>query len=147
MAMDLGSHFRQHVCWCQGCVSWPEASQHGNLQAVEGSQVSISRGPQYLPLTPARVHIGPCCLCHQFLWLQRELQSPPCLSRRPSKTGIVIKLKKLNLGKTRFDSPGRRKWQPTPVFLPGKCHGQRGLAGYSPWGPKTVRHDLITKKQ
>ena len=26
----------------------------------------------------------------------------------------------------------RRKWQPTPVFLPGKCHGQRSLAGYSP---------------
>ena len=32
--------------------------------------------------------------------------------------------------------PWRRKWQPTPVFLPGKSHGQRSLAGYSPWGPK-----------
>ena len=29
--------------------------------------------------------------------------------------------------------PWRRKWQPTPVFLPGKFHGQRSLAGYSPW--------------
>ena len=28
----------------------------------------------------------------------------------------------------------RRKWQPTPVFLPGKCHGERSLADYSPWG-------------
>ena len=28
-----------------------------------------------------------------------------------------------------------RKWQPTPVFLPGEPHGQR-LAGYSPWGRK-----------
>ena len=26
--------------------------------------------------------------------------------------------------------PWRRKWQPTPVFLPGKSHGQRSLAGY-----------------
>ena len=26
----------------------------------------------------------------------------------------------------------RRKWQPTPVFLPGESHGQRSLAGYSP---------------
>ena len=33
-------------------------------------------------------------------------------------------------------SPGRRKWQPTPVFLLGKSHGQRSLAGYSPWGRK-----------
>ena len=31
-------------------------------------------------------------------------------------------------------SPGREKWQPTPVFLPEISHGQRGLAGYSPWG-------------
>ena len=28
----------------------------------------------------------------------------------------------------------RRKWQPTPVFLPGEFHGQRSLVGYSPWG-------------
>ena len=30
--------------------------------------------------------------------------------------------------------PWRRKWEPTPVFLPGKSHGQRSLMGYSPWG-------------
>ena len=30
--------------------------------------------------------------------------------------------------------PWRRKWQPTPVFLPGNSRGQRSLAGYSPWG-------------
>ena len=30
----------------------------------------------------------------------------------------------------------RRKWQPTPVFLPGKSHGWRSLVGYSPWGRK-----------
>ena len=32
--------------------------------------------------------------------------------------------------------PWRRKWQPTPVLLPGKFHGQRSLVGYSPWGRK-----------
>ena len=32
--------------------------------------------------------------------------------------------------------PWKRKWQPTPVFLPGKSHGQRSLVGYSPWGCK-----------
>ena len=31
----------------------------------------------------------------------------------------------------------RRKWQPTPVFLPGKSHAQRSLVGYSPWGRKS----------
>ena len=39
-------------------------------------------------------------------------------------------------------SPTEGKRQPTPVFLPGKSHGQRSLAGYSPWG-----HDLATKQQ
>ena len=29
---------------------------------------------------------------------------------------------------------GRRQWQPTPVLLPGKSHGQRTLVGCSPWG-------------
>ena len=34
--------------------------------------------------------------------------------------------------------PWRRKWQPTPVYLPGKFNGQRNLAGYSPWGRKEL---------
>ena len=32
--------------------------------------------------------------------------------------------------------PWSRAWQPTPVFLPGEVHGQRSLAGTSPWGGK-----------
>ena len=34
--------------------------------------------------------------------------------------------------------PWRRESQPTPVFLPGESHGQRTLAGYSPWGHKEL---------
>ena len=30
------------------------------------------------------------------------------------------------------------KWQPTPVFLPGKSYGQKSLVGYSPWGHKEL---------
>ena len=29
-----------------------------------------------------------------------------------------------------------RKWQPTPIFLPGQSHGQRSSTGYSPWDHK-----------
>ena len=32
--------------------------------------------------------------------------------------------------------PWRRKWSPTPVFLPGEFHGQRSLVDHSPWGCK-----------
>ena len=43
-----------------------------------------------------------------------------------------------NAGRPRFDPwvkkiPWRRKWLPTPVFLPRESHGQRSLVGYSPW--------------
>ena len=31
----------------------------------------------------------------------------------------------------------RRKWQPTPAFLPRESHGLRSLAGYCPWGRKS----------
>ena len=34
--------------------------------------------------------------------------------------------------------PWRRKWQPIPVFLPRISHGQRRLAGYSPWDCKEL---------
>ena len=52
------------------------------------------------------------------------------------------------LGRSRRSSqeipqPRRRKQQPTPVFLPGESHGQRSLAGYSPWGCR-VRHYWAT---
>ena len=39
------------------------------------------------------------------------------------------------------------KWQPIPVFLPEKSHGQRSLEGYSAWGRKRGRHKLLTKQQ
>ena len=38
--------------------------------------------------------------------------------------------------------PWRRKWQSTPIFLPGKSHGQRSLESYSPWG-RRVKHDWL----
>ena len=34
--------------------------------------------------------------------------------------------------------PWRRKWQPTPAFRPGESHGQRSLAGCSPWGRRVI---------
>ena len=45
-------------------------------------------------------------------------------------------------GSGRF--PWRRQWQTSPVFLPGKFHGQRSLAGYSPRGHR-VGHKWATK--
>ena len=55
-------------------------------------------------------------------WLSSK--EPSCQSRRQ---GFDIWIRKI---------PRRRKWQPRPVFLLRKSHGQRSLMGYSPWGHK-----------
>ena len=39
----------------------------------------------------------------------------------------------------------QKEWQLTPVFLPGKSHGQSSLGDKSQWGRKTVRYNLATK--
>ena len=41
--------------------------------------------------------------------------------------------------------PWRRAWQPAPVFLPGKSHGQRSLVGCSPWGRIRVGQNSVTE--
>ena len=43
--------------------------------------------------------------------------------------------------------PGRRKWQPTSVFSPGKSHGERSLEGYGPRRHKRVGYHWVTKQQ
>ena len=50
----------------------------------------------------------------------------------------------LNMNIINIRKDWRRKWQPSPVFLPGKFHGQRSLVGCSLWGHKRVRHDWVT---
>ena len=59
----------------------------------------------------------------------------------PAKAGAAVSIPGLGT------CPWRRKWQPTPVFLPGKSHGQRSLVGYCSWGRIRVGHDLATKQQ
>ena len=46
--------------------------------------------------------------------------------------------------------PSSRKLPPTPVFLPGKFHGQRSLVGYSPWGlkePDKTEHTCMQMRE
>ena len=57
--------------------------------------------------------------------------------------GSDVKASACSAGDLGFDPwirkiPWRRKWQPTPVFLPGESHGWRSLVGYSPWGRKEL---------
>ena len=49
----------------------------------------------------------------------------------------------ITLGPTLMTSHWRRKWQPTPVFLPGESHGQRSLVGCSPWESQSQTRSIL----
>ena len=82
---------------------------------------------------------------------EEKLFNSPLVSKEGFPGGSVVKNSPANAGDTGFNFwvgtiPWRRQWQPTPVFLPGEFW-QKSLAGYSPQGRKTARHDLVTKQQ
>ena len=66
------------------------------------------------------------------------------IGAREAQVALVVKNLPANAGRRKTCGfgpwvqkiPWRRAWQATPVFLPGESHGQRNLAGYSPWGHK-----------
>ena len=62
-------------------------------------------------------------------------KEPACQSRRCRRHGFDPWARK---------TPWRRKWQPTPLVLPGGSHGQRSLVGYSPWGRKESNISEVT---
>ena len=86
---------------------------------------------------------------HYLVTKQQHVCVCVCIYRWLSGKELVCQCRRHK--RHRFDPwvgkiPWKRKWQPIPVFLPGKFHGQRNLAGYSSWGHKRLRHDLATKQ-
>ena len=81
-----------------------------------------------IPSAPFQVYFGDYCflkLSRPPRWLSGKESTCQCRRRRrhwfDSWVGTI---------------PWRKKWQPTPVSLPGKSHGQGSLVGYKPWGCK-----------
>ena len=78
----------------------------------------------------------------RWFWCRLNLGFPGgwVVMNPPAKVGDMGLISGLKI-------PWRRNWQLTPVFLPGKSHGQRSLVGYSPWSHKRVGHSLVHKQQ
>ena len=102
----------------------PESKKHASERPAGLQLVGFTPNSQCRDTEPGLNAGYACRLTCQ--WLQKILKFK---KRQPSWVGKI---------------PRRRKWQSTPVFMRGKSHGQRSLAGYSPWGRKS-RTRLATK--
>ena len=140
-----------------------ERGEGRGAQLKKGREVTNGRGPWkplFLPHLPRRLwgegkqwkvprEMGtvPCVILAasrgSFLFFSNQYSLPFCKSvsasgkestcqhRRHERRGFDLWVGKI---------PWSRKWQLTPVFLPGKFHGQRNLVGYSPWDCKRIGH-------
>ena len=109
-----------------GCISFSRASsRHRDQSAI--SCISCIAGGFFTTEPPGKS-------------ISKTWKQPKCLSI----DGTVVKnlpLMQETHKRCTFNLwvgkiPWRMKWQPTPVFLPEKSHGQRSLVGYSSWGHK-----------
>ena len=128
--------------WLRSKKSTCNAGDTGDIHSILGSERSPGEGNgnplQYSLLENAMDRGGWWTTVHSiaksWTWLQ-WLSMHSILCRRHKFHPWAEKM------------PWRKKWQPTLVFLPGKSHGQRSLAGYSPRSRKRVKHSLTTKQQ
>ena len=130
--------------WWHSCASyndWWMALEMGmegaSRRCQSESSLPYSCSPRRLSVFYIYLLIYHLSLYHLSVYTFSDLWSFP--------GGAVVKNPPVNSGdqEMRFypwvrKIPWRRAWQPTPVFLPRKPHGQRSLVGYSPWGCKEL---------
>ena len=118
---------------------WPHGLQHTRLPCPSLSSGIWSRGQNTVEfiLKEKRLIL--------FKYRENSLGLPWWLSGKKKKKS-ACPCRKFGFNPWVWKIPWRRKWQPPPVFLPGKSHGQRTLVGYSPQGHKRVGHVLSTMK-
>ena len=152
--LALGSLLIDVICspYCS-CLSWTLGSTH--MPVTPGPQHTCHLSTVIFITTSlrncedAKEVISISSLCCDFSVVSLQCQ-PLCLNSEiiiqlPTQLGdTVVKNLPANAGDARdcrFDPwvgkiPWNRKWQPALIFLPGKSHGQRSLAVYSPWDHK-----------
>ena len=90
----------------------------------------------YFILTPGKQELTFSGLAHSLIMII-SLRNRGALLRWLSGKESSYQCKRQGFDPWVRKIPWRRKWQPTPVFLPGQSHGQRSLEGYSPRGCKS----------
>ena len=112
-----------------GGTSWLPTQEW--WESTDKRQLKMPKGKSYLlqfSLWPwETVTHGDCGNSNAWDWI---LSSP--LPWGLSWQRICLQFRRPGFSPWVREIPWRRKWQPTPVFLPGEFHGQRSLVGYGP---------------
>ena len=112
----------------------------GTQQNSSCSPISISKPLLAAPSTENKIFFLCSLACHHRgtvglpRWLSGKESAFQCRSCRSHMFNPWVR-----------KIAWRRAWQSTPGFMPGESHGQKSLAGYSPWDHRRVRHDLATE--
>ena len=132
-------------------ISCPEMHEIHSQELLKAIYWKSSISPQFIPhfsiLLPAPVSARLLISSSKIFLLKRTSSYKHCgeTIKGMSSKGLPWRLSgqesSCSSGRCMFypwvrEIPWRRKWKPTPVFLPGEPHGQRSLVGYSPWGHK-----------
>ena len=122
--------------WCFFMCSWDRiVPMIGNIKLFHLYYILPNCSLEWLnfPLGHVKISIAPNT---SFTWI------PHKISNKNFVISIIFMIKTRTLADFNFSLniaahiSWRRKWQPTPVFLPEKSHGWKSLAGYIPWGCK-----------
>ena len=141
----------------------PGSSVHGILQArtLQWVAISFSRGSSHPGIEPVSL-MSPAdrffttstikawdkVITQEYVWVYMLVclsqvvllvNNPPVHAEDTRDAGSIPWVRKI---------PWSSKWHPTPVFLPWKFHGQKSLAGYSPYSDKELdtnehKHTLV----
>ena len=114
-------------------TGWKWAILKDNIKFIHIPQTCVSLGNRFLQSKwfQRNIILRMCFLSwfwvlfNWFEWLSDKESACQCWRPRRSRFDPWIRM-----------IPWRRKQQLTPLFLPGECHGQSNLAGYSPQGHK-----------
>ena len=143
--------------WCFSPENWKSPQDRHQKQSSHSKQCRYNqpKNEQYPSISPRmnRIFQSSCTWHNFYFWnevsfmLGTEIRLTLITRKLTSIDGLPRwlcgKESTCQCRRRRFDAwvrkiSWRKKWQPIPVFLPGKSNGQRSLAAYSPWGRKEL---------
>ena len=116
-------------------LNWNILHKHKIFQQSKNVSFFSTASPAFNCLKFLTGHSDQCVMVHYCCFIL-HFSGFPCGANGKEPTCQCMRLENCRFNPWFGKISWRRKWQPTPVFLPWKFHGQRNLVGYSPCGCK-----------